>query len=239
MTSRKTGIILMIIFILGLGTFTVYSRGYEQKQKPLVDIILPESTTLRWTFETRSTIEPAAPVYAASGTRWTIDVYIPLSAFEDYLSELHAFQAHALADNIVNLEALNRIDRKLLDCGGYLFVYNYTSPQRDASGYHYLPGEEVTVFLVHNAADSYDFMIPFSAIQNDPLTGEDHIFTVHRRNGAWGFEYYVRKITVNFGKPKRIGELANIIPPGNDTNIPIVFYSDSELYDGALVRLWD
>jgi len=239
LTSKKIGIILMIIFILSLGSFTIYSRGYVQRQKPLVNITLPESTTLRWTYETRSTIEPAAPVYAATGVEWTIDVFIPLSAFEDYLSELLAFQAEAIADNTGWVENLERIDRKRLDCGGYNIVFNYNSPIRNSTGFNYIPGEEVTVFLEHNSAESYDFMIPFSAINHDPLTGTDYIFTVHRRSGAWGYEYYVEQQNIMFGIPKRIGDLANILPPGSNTATPIVYWSEHELHDGMLVRLWD
>jgi len=239
MRTKKLAIILMIIFIIGLVTFTVYSRVYVQRQKPLAGIVLPESTELRWTFETRSTIEPAAPVYAPSGIEWTINVYIPLSEFESYLSELYAFQAEVVADNIGRREELYRIDRRLLDCGGYMFVYSYTSPLRDALGYHYLPGEEVTVYLTHNSAESYDFMLPFSAIHNSPLTGEDYIYTAHRRSGAWGYEYYVRRQEITFGEPKRIGDLANILPLIGDIHIPVVYWSESELYDGALIRLWD
>jgi hypothetical protein len=239
MSSKKIGVILMVVFILVLGSFTVYSRGYAQRQKPLVSITFPQSATLVWTYETRSTIEPAAPIYAATGAEWTIEVYIPRSAFEGYMSEVYRLSVEVIADTTYFPETVTRLDRRMLDCGGYLYVYNYTSKLREDNNLPFLPGEGVTVHLTHIGFDSYDFMIPFSAINVDPFTGEDYIFSAHRRSGAWGWEYFVERHTVSYGMPKRIGDLANIVLMGMDITAPVVYWSEWELYDGELVRLWD
>lgn len=238
-SSKKIGIILMLVFILGFGFFTIYSRGYVQNQKPLVYVAFPESASLAWTYETRTTIEKAASVYAANGVEWTIEVHIPLSAFQDYMSELHRVSAVANTDVAYIDETLSRIDRQVLDDGGYIYVFSYSNKAREDYGLHIMPGEGVTVHLEYTGLDSFDFMIPFSAIHHDPFFNEDYIFTVHRRNGAWGFEYYVSRHNITYGSPERIGYLANILSAGLDEIAPIVYQSEGELYDGAPVRLWD
>ena len=229
----------MLVFILGLGAFTIYSRGYVQRQKPLVFITATESASLVWTYETRSTIERAAPVYAANGVEWTIEVHIPLSAFQDYVSELFRVSAVAYTDVAYVDEALTRVDRQVLYDGGYIYVFSYSNKAREDYGLHVMPGEGVTVYLEHIGLDSYDSMVPFSAINHDPAINQDYIFTVHRRTGAWGFEYYVNRHNITLGRPERIGDLANIQTMIGDEPAPIVYRSEGELYDGALVRLWD
>ena len=229
----------MLVFILSLGALTIYSRGYVQRQKPLILITTPESASLVWSYETRSTIERAAPIYSANGVEWTIEVYIPLSAFQDYMSELFRVSAVANTDVAYIDETLTRIDRQVLDDGGYIYVFSYSNSAREDYGLYILPGEGVTVHLEHIGLNSYDFMVPFSAVNHDPVYNEDFIFTVHRRTGAWGYEYYVSRRNITLGRPERIGDLANIQSSDIDTNAPIVYRSDGELYDGALVRLWD
>ena len=118
-------------------------------------------------------------------------------------------------------------------------MYNYTSKLREKYNLPFLPGEGVTVYLTSIDNDTHDFLIPFSAINKDPVTDEDFIFTVHRRSSAWGWEYYVSRHTIVFSMPKRIGDLANIYPIIGDDAVPVVYWSERELYDGEVVRLWE
>ncbi|MCL2426459.1 MAG: hypothetical protein FWD05_09000 [Oscillospiraceae bacterium] len=237
--SKKIALVLMVIFITGLAVFTIYSRSYAQRQRPLVNVTFFESATLVWSFETRSTIEHAAPMHSEQGAEWTIEVYVPLSAFENYVSHLYTVDAEVTADGLGIPEELNLIERRIIDDGDLIYVFVYDSIRQRIEGtIPILSGEGVTVHLAHRGLDSYDFTIPLSAIQRNPLTDEDHIFTVHRRRSAWGWEYYVRQHNAVFLPPARIGDMANLSPTF-DTNAPIAFDMEGSLYDGALVRLWD
>jgi hypothetical protein len=240
MTSKKIGIILMLAFIITLGIFTVYSRAYLQRQKPLVKVTFPEATTLIWNFETRSTIEEAASEFAAQGIEWTIDVYIPRSAFEGYLSAPYRVFASAATDSVYLDEDLRRIYREALDCGGYLYVFEYVSQLREQYNMPYVPGEGVTVHLEHVGADFiFEFMLPLSSIHYDLFTGDEYFFIVNRRSGAWGWEYYVSQHTAQIAMPRIINGMVNVIPLLGVENTPIIYWSEWELYDGALIRLWD
>lgn len=238
LTSKRVGVILMAMFLVGLAGFTIYSRVYVQRQRPLVNIAFPESTTIRWTYETRSTIERAAPVYAEQGHEWMIEVYIPLSAFEDYMSELRYLIAEALSDNMIIREQIFLLNRQKLDSGGYIYIYSYDPTLRESYGHTIWPGESVVVFLEYLHLD-FDYTLPLSAVVYDPFTGDNYIYTIHRRSGAWGWEYYVRQQAIMLMQPARIGNLANVSPLGGDRTSPVVYWSEWGLYDGALVRLWD
>lgn len=244
MTSKRISIIFFVVFLAGLGFFTLFSRWYIQVRKPVVQITFHETATLNWTYETRSTIEEAAPHFAVHGVRWTIEVYIPLSAFVDYMEAVYGLYAEAVSDAFVLPVQLVYLDRQALDDGGFIYIYSYESGIRDAGTD--LPiwlGEGVTVYLAHRSldvtADFYEFMVPLSAVHQDPFEGGNHIFSVHRRSGAWGWEYFVRRVDVELLLPNRIGDMANILPFGGYLTSPVVYFSESELYDGAVVRLWD
>ena len=239
MTSKRIGLILMVLFIAGFSFFTIYSRVYVERQKPMVQITSYESATLEWTFETYSTIERAASLYADAGAEWTIEVFVPLSAFEEYMSTIHAIYAEAVSDGIGVPEKLALFESRPLEDGSYILVFSYSSPMRGIELIPILPGEGVTVHLTHLGLETYDYMIPFSAVHKDQFTGSEYIFTVHRRRSAWGWEYYVRRQDIMFIIPKRIRDMANIIPLSGGVAAPFVYESEAELYDGALVRLWD
>jgi len=237
-TSKKIGIILMVVFILGLVSFTIYSRGYVQRQKPLVQIMFPESSELVWSYETRSTVEPADEIYAVNGVEWTVEAYIPLSAFQEYMSDLPAVTGEVVSDNYGWPERLLLINRIHLDDGGIICVFEYNST-RSRQALSVVAGEGVTVHLKHAGAETYDYLVPFSAIHQDLFSGDEYVYIVNRRSGAWGWEYYVERQNVMFLKPRSIGIMANVFPLSGDLTSPIVYLSDSELYDGAIVRLWD
>jgi len=239
MTSKRIGLILMVLFIAGFGFFLIYSRVYVERQKPLVQISSYESAKLEWTFEARSTIERASPIYTDVDAKWTIEVFVPLSAFEEYMSTIQAIHTEAVSDGIGWPEELTLIERRPQDDGSYILIFNYSSPMREEGVLPVLPGEDVTVYITHIGLDTYDCMVPFSAVYQDQFTGEEYIFIVHRRRNAWGWEYYVRQQNIMFLRPRRINDMANILPLSGGVATPFVYASEEELYDGALVRLWD
>jgi len=240
LTSKRVSVILFTLFIIALTFFTIYSRIYVHSQRPLVALTFFETTTLTWTFETRSTIELASEIHNEVGAVWTIEVYVPLSAFDEYMSSLHSVYAEAVADGLGLPESLSLVERRLLDCGGYTYIFNYDSIRIwSDTMVSILPGEGVTVHLTHIGAETYDFVLPVSAVHQDPYSGEYYIFSAHRRRGAWGWEYYARQEFVEFIIPRYIGGMANVFPSRGVSSNTIIYWSQWPLYDGALFRLWD
>ena len=237
--SKKAGVALAVVFIIGLIVATIYSRGYAERQKPLVQVAFPESGTAVWSYELRSTIEKAGEDFAEfQGAEWTITVYIPYYEFSDYCSVLLSLEAYAISDSVVYPEHISFLRRQVLENGDHIYVFEYTSPNRQAKGQSVWPGEEVTVQLsAWFGDDLYNYLVPYSALHEDVFDGALYLFTVKRRDSAWGREYYAVRQEAEFMHPERIGDLANIlhIPPDD----PIVIWSDQPIYDGAVVRIYD
>ena len=80
-TARKVGIALLLLFVLGLSTATIYSRSYAERQKPLVHVVFPESGDLFWSFQARGTVVPASEELASLGAAHVIEILVPRSAF--------------------------------------------------------------------------------------------------------------------------------------------------------------
>jgi len=236
--SKKVGAILALVFIVGLASLTVYSRAYVERRKPLVQIANTESSALTWSYETRSTIEAATAEYAEQqGVEWTIEVLIPYDSFKEYTSELHSLEAYAVSDNVVTPEFISFLRRTVHDNGDHVYVFAYASPHRTGRGQSVWAGEEVRVLLSNMFDNTYDYLVPPSALYEDVFTGEPYIFTVSRRDSAWGKEYVVVRQDVMIGSPGRIGNLVNLFIL--QTNDPVVVTSDRPLTDGDLVRLFD
>jgi len=237
-SSKKVGAVLAVIFIISLTVITVYTRGYAEMQKPLVQIAYPQSGTATWTYELRSTIERASEEYAEfQGVEWTVTVYIPFAAFSDYANELLSLEAYAISDNVLMPERLAFLRRIVMENGDHEYVFSYASEHRQGKGQSVWPGEAVTVQLTSHFYDSYDYLLPFTALSEDSYNGELFLFSVARREGAWGREYVATRHVVNLFTPERIGDLANVLfIPSDD---PIIVLSDQPLYDGAIVRIYD
>ena len=235
-TSKRIGITLMLVFLIGLVVLTIYSRGYVQRQKPLVSITFPTTAALSWDYETRSTIEEAAPHFVSRGHNWTVEVHIPRFAYEMYMLDLLNIEAAGRRDDSYVREPLPFITRQIFDNGDYIYTFGYPDTDDDFPPF---AGLGISVRLEYTGMEEFDFMIPPSAVHRNPFTDEPHIFTVHRRDGAWGFEYYVRQESVALFLPTFIDGMANVFPMTFFDEPPVVYWSDEDLYDGALVRLWD
>ena len=236
--SKKVSAVLAFIFIVGLVGMTFYSRAYAERRKPLVQIAFPESSTLIWSYETRSTIQAATEEYANSqGVEWTVEVLIPYDSFKEYASDLHSLAAYAISDNVGFPEFISFLRRTVLSNGDHVYVFAYSSPHRKGRGQSVWSGEEVAVLLSNMFEITYDQLVPPSAIYEDVFTGEPYIFTVTRRESAWGREYVAVRQDVTLHSPNRIGNLVNLFwYPMDD---PVVVTSDQPLSDGMLVRLFD
>jgi len=236
--SKRVGAILALVFIVGLFSITVYSRAYVERRKPLVQIAYPESSTLIWSYETRGTIEAATGEYAEQqGVQWTIEVLVPYDSFKEYTSELHSLEAYAVSDNVVSPEFISFLRRTVFDNGDHVYVFAYSSPHRTGRGQSVWAGEEVKILLSNMFDTSYDYLVPPSALYEDFITGEPYIFTIMRRESAWGREYVAVRQDAMIGSPNRIGNLVNLFwLPSDD---PVVVTSDQPLSDGMVVRLFD
>jgi len=202
-----------------------------------VQIAFPESGTITWSYETRGTIEAATGEYAGQGVEWTIEVLIPYDSFKEYTSELHSLDAYAVSDNVVSPESISFLRRTVLQNGDHVYVFAYSSPHRTGRGQSVWAGEEVRILLSNMFDISYDYLVPPSALYEDDFTGEPYIFTVVRRESAWGREYVAVRQDVVIWSPGRIGNLVNLFPYFLDD--PIVVISDQPLSDGMVVRLFD
>ena len=247
MNSKKVGVILAALFILGLSFTTIYSRWRLESGKPLLEVCAPQSLSLEWTYETRSTIEPANELHASHGAEWTIDVYIPLYSFEEHMSELLSTMTYATADSVGEPERLIHLSRQIQEDGGYIYTYKYTPSGGDGdggegdggegAGREVQPGEGVTVLVsVRDGILYFDTLLPFSAIHQDAVTGGYYIFTVSQRDSAWGKEYIISRYDVQFNTPARVKDMACILYLNID-GAPVVTASDRPLHDGELVRL--
>jgi len=236
-TSKRVGGVLAVVFVVLFVATVIYSRSYRERRKPLVHVGFPQTTTASWSYETNSTIEPADEVYAeARGTKWTVEAFVPFSAYSDYGSDIRSLEAYALSENVARPERLIELRRWVHDNGDIEYIFEYTSV-RENWEQNVWPGEEVTVQLFSQFSDTqYTFLLPFSALHEDALGGL-YIFSVIRREGAWGYEYVAVRNEVTLNTLERIGDMANVYD--RPTEDPIVISSDKPLYDGALVRIYD
>lgn len=236
-SPKRVGAVLAIAFVVLFTATVIYSRWYEEVQKPLVQIGFPQTTTASWSYDLQSTIEPAGEEYAESlGAKWTVEVYVPFSAFSDYGSDLRSLEAYAISENVAHPESLSVLRRWVLDNGDIIFLFHYTSV-RENWGQSVWPGEDVTVLLTSHFDDTlYTFLLPFSALHEDAF-GDLYLFSVERREGAWGNEYIAVRHDVSLNTLERIGDMANVY--GRPTENPIIISSDNLLYDGVMVRIYD
>ena len=232
LNSKKIGTILALLFIIGLVTSTVYSRAYAERRKPLVHIAMPESGAIFWEFETRSTVQPANEYVAAAGFEWMIEVHIPREAFENYVSTLYVLFVQATSDMRGFPENVTFVRRNILGNGDLIYTFGYMSDDRAI-----MPDEGVTMHLEHRGLTEADGLIPICAVHRDAVTGQNFIFVITRRDGAWGREYVVKRRIVEFAVPAQVRGMANLMLascPG-----PIVVWSELPIYDGAIVRIFD
>ena len=238
-SSKKVAAILAVVFIFGLFAATVYSRSFAERQKPLVRIGFAQSGTIYWEFHTTSILEPATPEFEALGAEWIVEFIIPYESFREYVEQPPSLNVTGMTDMTGVPERMTMLRRARLECGGFAYVYKYESPQRRLHDRPIWPGETVYIHArPHEFHLTFDNLLPASAIHYCPITGSDFVFTVTRRQGAWGREYVANRVDVTiFWTIPRIGDMVSLIffLPED----PVIFSSERPIFDGSLVRIFD
>ena len=241
-TSKRVGMLLALVFIMGLSGITIYSRSFAERQKTLVHVTFPQSASATWDYETTSTIEPATPEFAELGAEWTVTFTIPFEVFGGFTEQLPSVRATATTDFLLFPEILPSILwRYRHDNGDWTLTFSYTSPNREMRNQLIMAGEPVTInvqpidFHAH-----FTNLLPQSAIREDIFTGELFILSLERRSSAWGREYVTvrHSITLAPGIPA-VGNLANLMLM--PTENPIIYWSERPLmpFGGEVVRIFD
>ena len=236
--SRKFGMVLIILFILGLFTLTIYSRYYFEHQKPFVHVVFSRYDTFFWNFETRSIMRHATDAEAERGHKWITEIIIPYESFRDYVDELLAINAEFKFDSNGHFSHGELIYRRVLKNNDIQLAFSYHFDY-DKGIISIIGNTEVTVRISHTGIHYFDYLLPFSAIHQDWFTGEQYVFAVRMHEGAWGTEYVVVRMNIHMCSFfPRVGNFANILSPSL-LNVPVVLQSDKLLFNGDRVRIID
>jgi hypothetical protein len=231
MKSKRVAIILAIVFLAGLFGFTVYSRSYAVRRLPLVHISMPLTADLAWSFDTRSTVRLATDEEFARGFEWAVDIVVPYESFRDTMSQLMGVDIELVADRMGYGIPGAHLHRRILD--------NYDVVIQIGFNHHGFTddGDGVSIYLtLAHGAPVFDNLLPMSAIREDIFTGLPYVYTVERRDGAWGSEFFVERRDVQWSLPAEVGNLANVLNYGDS---PVVFAEEAPIFHGARVRLFD
>jgi len=236
LNCRKVGLVLAVAFLVGIAASTIYSRGYAERQKPLVHVVASESRSMVWAWETRGTVEAADPAFREAGWEWTVDITVPEEAYSFHMGELMLFQGFPVSF--------------ILDGRGWPFDGVIVQRQDEGRDVHLTigltvvtpptVGEGARVLLeILREESSLADLVPATALHHDPFLNEHYIYFVNRRDSTWGREFVVVRQAVQFGLPSSVGGMYNIYGHGADFRYPVIVWSDQDLYDGAVVRLFD
>jgi len=232
--SKTAAVILAVLFLAAIAASTAYSRTAAEQQKTLIELALPQSATLQWNYETRSTMRPASEEERdrGNGVGWVTEVLVPFEAYSGHMGEIVGSAATLTLDGSDEPSPAQNLLRSNLDNGDVLMVLGYTGSTQPVAG------GGVTVGIEHVGLTEFSNLIPPEAIHRDSHTGEHYLFTVRHGNGAWGREYYVQRESVTFGVPSRVGDLAFVLTP-NLAGTPVVVWSEASLSINSPVRFSD
>jgi hypothetical protein len=231
MKSKRIAIILAVVFLVGLGSFTIYSRSYAVRRLPLVYISMPETAELAWSFDTRSVVRYATPDEVERGFEWAVDIVVPYESYRYQMSQLMAFDIELIGDRIGFGISGTHLHRRILDNNDVAVQigFNFHDAVSDGDG--------ISVYLeLSHGGPVFNNLLPLSAIREDIFTGQHYVYTVDRRDGAWGREFFVERRDVQWMIPAMIGNLANVLGYGDN---PIVIAEEAPIFDGVRVRLFD
>jgi hypothetical protein len=237
MKSKRIGLILAIVFLAGLSFFTIYSRGFVVRQLPLVHLTMPETATLAWRYEAHSTMRYATEDEIAQGFEWAVDIIIPYEAYRDTMGSLMSLQYGVIGGRIPTAIPAASTYRDRRPNNDVHITVGFNHPRPFA-----FDGSTATVIAeLDHGAPVFDNLLPMSVIREDIFTGDPYIYIVQRRDGAWGNEFFVERLFVQWGLPPTIGNLVNLWPLGGVAigDNPIVIAEDAPIFHGARVRLFD
>ena len=228
---------MAIVFIIVLVASTIYSRGFAERQKPLVQLTAFESRVVTWVYESHGTVELADEEFQDRFEWMLVDVIVPREA---YIYDMDDFMM------VRGWPVEFKLDSVGYNWSGTIVMRGETDGDINLTiGFNRMRvdpalGEGARVFLEFELHPSTtQFLLPDYAIHVDPFTKELYIYLVSRQDGIWGREFVVTRQNVQLGIPGRIGFMTNIFFIGSEyAGLPIVVSSDKPLYDGAVVRLF-
>ena len=228
MKPKQIATIAIVIILCVLAAITIYSRGFAERAKPLVQISFPLTGALLWEYEMRSNMLPIQ----AGGFNWVVDVILPHAAFRDYLEfeQLNRLEVNLTLDGAGFAKSATLLEVETLEGGSARLLIGYVPHA------HVQYREGVLVALTYRSPHQLDNLVPQMAVHQDQ-NGGHYVFVVRREEGFWGRRHIAERIDVQFLSPPTIGGLANITP--NLQGEPVVFVSEAPLYDGADVRIFD
>ena len=232
LSSRKVGGLFAVLFIAGLIICTVYSRGYAEMQKPLVQIVAAESRAVVWSYETRGIVRMADFPHSEN-YEFTADIIVQEDDYSSHMSEFLMTEGWPVRLNIAGWGYLTpgQIVHRGDVYGDIRLTIGFTP------SFGSMAAEDEIGIMLELEMDSMPYTVPESAVYFDSFSNQHYLYFVTRREGAWDREYVLVRQDITFGLPRRVDSFANV-SGGPNFNLPIVSWSDKPLYDGAVVRLY-
>jgi len=233
--SRVVGYTLAVLFVLTMIFSTVYSRAFAVRQMPWVSLTLPEHRTIYMTFEITGVAQPAYTWgdvedfdWVAIGTLYEADYIdgmgVPPPVWVGFQVSVNTAYAYffSLPGEILGISGMR---------GDIEYVVGFVSSDSPLN-----IGDEVLIRAeLQHLRDQPT--IPISSVHFDVFENRHYIYVVIRRDGAWGREFVVQRKNVEIiewlGRQNMSYVTSSVITD------PIVMWSDRQIYDGALVRLFD
>jgi len=236
MNSRKISVILGVVFIVGLASCTIYSRGFYERQKPLVYIAAAEPFSFYRSLEKEGVVELADDEVAGHGFRYMSEAIVYAEEYNDITEEFFMFEGDPVTVNMPAKwwsETRGVLLKMRYDGDRIVLTVGYTSPM-DLN-----VGESAKMLLEKQSAVE-ECTIAQSAVYFDESDGKSYVYLVERQQGVWGNEYVTRRENVSFSNPARYGSRILIDRMGQGPfQFPVIIWAEQPLYDGMKVRLYD
>lgn len=255
--SKKLGVLLGILFAIGITTSILYAQSYAWHRLPQVSVAYASSISLDdWYIEARGILQPASDEFLARGVEWTIGLTIPREAFVEVFDDLRHTITTITPDatgittqnipsplfgemSLEDIAALTQpttinLERGNTENGDELVIFGYIDHARQI-----VSGEGVYIrFMRSTPDDLLQNMIPLSAVGRDIFTGDFYVYTLQMRQGAWGLEYFAQRqnLVISQALPERVFHYIPIASP-DLSEIPFIIYSDRQIISGGRVRL--
>jgi hypothetical protein len=142
-----------------------------------------------------------------------------------------AFYIEVVADEIGYGIPGRHLYRQILDNNDVFVIigFNHHDIMDDGGG--------VSIYLeLMHGNPVHNHLLPMDAIREDIFTGQNYVYTVERRDGAWGSEFFVERRDIHWLLPALVSNLANVSGYGDN---PVVIAEEGTIFHGARVRLFD
>jgi len=219
--------------VVGVAVGIVYSRGYTQWHKPLVQVVLPQSDIFYWRHEARSEMRASSAAEREGGivSEWVAENTVTHEEYKDSMEELELTSASLTTDGGILPNVTRDILMRTLDSGDVVVVLGDTGIRQSWGG------EGVSVLIEYHGANPIGNLIPPEAIYTDSRTGELYVFVLERRDSIAVRGFYAKRVDITIGIPIMVGELMYISSPDLE-NASIIISSDEAIFDGSAVRIY-